>query len=106
MLHFNSVAMMNHLLLFSNCYTFHNVLFASPDLFTRPAGFNVKHHRILIKKCFCRAVKPDEGKAIPALRRGKNLSAVLSTSNAGPVHTSPTRCTSAILSFSFTYSDE
>lgn len=48
------------------------------------------------KQCFCRAVKPAEGKAIPALRRGKNLSAVLSTSN---VHTSPTRCTSAILSF-------
>ncbi len=47
-----------------------------------------------VRVCVCcnRAVKPIEGKVILALRQGKNLSAGLSTSSTGPVHTSPTLC--------------
>lgn len=59
---------------------------------------------IIWKHCLCvccnRAVKPVEGKVILTLRQGKNLSAGLSTSSTGPVHTSPTHC---ILYHSFSF---
>ena len=49
------------------------------------------YKNILECVCVCcnRAVNPAEGKVIPALRQGKNLSAGLSTSTTGPVLTSP-----------------
>lgn len=50
------------------------------------------YKNIHVRMCCNRAVKGVEGKAILALRQGKNLSAGLSTSTTGPVHTLATHC--------------